>query len=208
MHPRWRSCTRESLETSITGTEEPEDLDAALYPVFLDLRDRLCVVVGGGKVGGRKARGLVQAGATVKVISPDVEPGLKELVSETEYRRYETGDLRGAVLAFAATDSREANAAVSREAKESGIPVNVADNPSEGDFALPSTLRRGNLQVAVSTGGASPTLARQIRQELEGMFGPEWAGVVEQLEAARREGRETDEELERTVRRCLSLLSG
>jgi siroheme synthase-like protein len=125
---------------------------------------------------------------------------------ERERRRYEPGDLAGATLAFAATDSREVNAAVAREANELGIPVNVADKPAEGDFALPSTLRRGGLQVSVSTGGASPTLAREIRSELEQMFGPEWAGVVEQLEKARREGRETDEELEGMVRKCLSLL--
>jgi len=178
------------------------------YPVFLDLRGRRCVVVGGGKVAGRKARNLVRAGALVSVISPETEPGLESLVSRVERRGYETGDLAGAVLAFAATDSREVNAAVAREAKERGIPVNVADNPSEGDFALPSTLRRGGLQVAVSTGGASPALARRIRTELEERFGPEWAGVVEQLERARREGRETDEELEGVVRRCLSLLRG
>lgn len=179
-----------------------------LYPIFLDLRGRRCVVVGGGKVANRKARKLLQAQALVKVVSPEIEPRLESIAVEAERRPYESGDLAGATLAFAATDSREANAAVTREAKERGIPVNVADKPSEGDFALPSTLRRGGLQVAVSTGGASPTLAREIRQELEEMFGPEWAGVVEELEKARREGRETDEELEGVVRRCLSLLRG
>lgn len=179
-----------------------------LYPIFLDLRDRRCVVVGGGKVAGRKARKLLQARALVKVVASEVEPALASIAVEAEHRPYEPGDLAGATLAFAATDSREVNAAVAREAKERGIPVNVADRPSEGDFALPSTLRRGGLQVAVSTGGASPTLAREIRQELERMFGPEWAGVVEELERARREGRETDEELEGVVRRCLSLLRG
>lgn len=179
-----------------------------LYPIFLDLRDRRCVVVGGGKVAGRKTRKLLQARAMVRVVAPEIEPALASIAVEAEYRPYEVGDLAGAALAFAATDSREVNAAVAREAKERGIPVNVADRPSEGDFALPSTLRRGGLQVAVSTGGASPTLAREIRQELERMFGPEWAGVVEELEKARREGRETDAELEGVVRRCLSLLRG
>lgn len=166
------------------------------------------MVVGGGKVAGRKARKLLQARALVKVVSPEIEPALASVAIEAERRPYEPGDLAGAALAFAATDSREVNAAVTREAKDRGIPVNVADRPSEGDFALPSTLRRGGLQVAVSTGGASPTLAREIRQKLEEMFGPEWAGVVEELEKARREGRETDEELEGVVRRCLSLLRG
>lgn len=194
-----------SRETSIGDAENG---NPSLYPVFLDLKDRSCVIVGGGKVAGRKARTLLLAGALVKVVSPGIDPALESLVTETEHRGYESGDLAGAMLAFAATDSREVNAAVTREAKERGIPVNVADAPSEGDFALPSTLRRGGLQVAVSTGGASPTLAREVRQELEAYFGPEWAGVVEELEKARREGRETDEELERVVRRCLSLLRG
>jgi siroheme synthase-like protein len=135
-----------------------------------------------------------------------MDEALESMELERERRRYEPGDLVGAALAFAATDSREVNAAVAGEANELGIPVNVADKPAEGDFALPSTLRRGGLQVSVSTGGASPTLAREIRRELEQMFGPEWAGIVEELEKARREGRETDEELEGVVRRCLSLL--
>ena len=100
------------------------------------------------------------------------------------------------------------NAAVAREAKERGIPVNVADKPAGGDFALPSTLRRGRLQVAVSTGGASPTLAQRIRGELEEAFGPEWAGIVEELNTARRNGEATDERLEGEVNRCLSRLRG
>ena len=109
-------------------------------------------------------------------------------------------------MAFAATNRRELNAAVSREARERGIPVNVADEPAEGDFALPSTLRRGQLQVAVSTGGASPALARRIRQELESAFGPEWAGVVAELGRARRDGRKG--EREGVVEKCLSRLRG
>jgi precorrin-2 dehydrogenase / sirohydrochlorin ferrochelatase len=88
------------------------------------------------------------------------------------------------------------------------VRINVADRPSEGDFAVPSTLRRGGLQVAVSTGGASPTLARRIKDELEASFGPEWVGIVEELEAVRRSGGEPDEDLEGEVSRCLSRLRG
>jgi siroheme synthase-like protein len=100
------------------------------------------------------------------------------------------------------------NAAVAREAQESGVPVNVADRPAEGDFTLPSVLRRGRLQVAVSTGGASPTLARRVRGGLEDSFGPEWAGIVERYGAARRAGTVPDAELEGEVVRCLSRLRG
>jgi precorrin-2 dehydrogenase/sirohydrochlorin ferrochelatase len=165
-------------------------------------------VVGGGSVATRKVRKLLQVGAEVVVISPEVLPELTAMDVELLYRTYEHGDLEGADLAFTATDSREVNAAVAREARESGVRINVADRPSEGDFAVPSTLRRGSLQVAVSTGGASPTLARRIRNELEAAFGPEWAGVVEELEAARRSGEAPDEDLEEEVSRCLSRLRG
>jgi precorrin-2 dehydrogenase / sirohydrochlorin ferrochelatase len=142
------------------------------------------------------------------VISPDVRPELASMAVEVRRRPYREGDLEGAFLAFAATDRREVNAAVAREARERGVPINVADEPSEGNFALPSTLRRGQLQVAVSTGGASPTLARRIRRELEGLFRYEWAGVVEALHRARRDGRRAEDELEEVVEECLSRLRG
>jgi precorrin-2 dehydrogenase/sirohydrochlorin ferrochelatase len=166
------------------------------------------VVVGGGEVANRKARKLLQARAKVVVISPEVKPELASMAVEVRRRQYREGDLEGTFLAFAATDYREVNAAVAREGRERGILVNVADEPSEGDFALPSTLRRGQLQVAVSTGGASPTLARRIRRELEDAFGYEWAGVVAELYKARRDGHKDEDELEEVVEECLSRLRG
>ena len=158
-------------------------------------------------MAGRKVRGLQKAGAEILVVSPGLAPELEDAEVEVWRRGYRDGDLEGAHLAFAATDSREVNAAVAREARDRGIPVNVADKPGEGDFALPSTLRRGGLQVAVSTGGASPTLARRVRLELEEMFGSEWAGLVDELEAARRNG-DVEPGLEEEVVRCLSRLRG
>ena len=166
------------------------------------------MVVGGGEVANRKARKLLQARAGVVVISPEVKPELESVAAEVLRRPFEAGDLEGAYLAFAATDSRAANAAVTREANASGIPVNVADRPSEGSFAVPSVLRRGRMQVAVSTGGASPALARSIRGELEEIFGPEWAGLVEELAVARRNGEKAGQRLEGEVSRCLSRLRG
>jgi len=142
------------------------------------------------------------------VISPEVLPELKDMGVEIHHRPYEQGDLAGADLAFTATDSRETNAAVTREAKVRGVRINVADRPGEGDFAVPSTLRRGRLQVAVSTGGASPTLARRIRKVLEETFGTEWAGIVDELDAARRDGEAAREDLDEEVSRCLSRLRG
>src|SRR5215218_1427318 len=182
--------------------------NVVLYPIFLDLDGRRCVVVGGGEVASRKARKLLQARAGVVVISPEITTELESVAVEVHRRPYKEGDLEGAYLVFAATDSREANAAVAREAKERGIPVNVADRPRDGDFALPATLRRGGLQVAVSTGGASPTLARRIRDAMEPSFAAEWAGIVERFRTARGEGVEVERGTEEEVVRCLSRLRG
>lgn len=202
-------------ECSVPGGREIEQ-GAVLYPVFMSLAGRRCVAVGGGKVAARKARRLLQARARVVVVAPEVDEELAAMATEVHRRPYRPGDLEGAFLAFAATDSREVNAAVAQEAKRLGVPVNVADRPQEGDFALPSTLRRGGLQVAVSTGGASPVLAREVRKRLEALFGPEWAGLVEEV-GREREARlagEAPEETERhrrlkaEVDLCLSRLSG
>lgn len=165
------------------------------------------MIVGGGPVGFRKARSLRESGARIRVVSPETTPELGGLADEVLSRAYEYGDLDGAYLAFAATNSRETNASVVREANERGIPVNVADMPREGDFAVPSTLRRGGLQVSVSTGGASPSLARRVRLELEEVFGSEWEDLVGRLGENRRSG-VSGEELEEEVSRCLSRLSG
>jgi precorrin-2 dehydrogenase/sirohydrochlorin ferrochelatase len=188
--------------------EKIEGEGTVLYPIFLNLDGKRCVVVGGGAVANRKARKLLQARAEVVAISPEVKPELESVATEVRRRPYREGDLEGASLVFAATNRREINAAVTREARGRGIPVNVADEPSEGDFALPSVLRRGQLQLAVSTGGASPTLARRVRYELESAFGSEWAGLVEALGRARRDGRRAEEELEEVVEECLSRLRG
>lgn len=137
------------------------------YPVFFDLRGKPVVVIGGGKVAVRKARGLIEAGADVTVISPEL---MEEIAVSWKRRRYRRGDLRGAVLAFTATDDRSVNAKVATEAKQLGIPINVADSKDECDFIVPARLRRGNVQIAVSTGGGSPKLAKQLRRQLESVL--------------------------------------
>jgi len=197
-----RAATTPDEETRI-GSE-----NALLYPLFMDVSGARCAVVGGGGVASRKVRGLLESGASVVVISPDVTPEIEGMGVAVERRPYRPGDLAGSALAFAATDSREVNAAVVREAKEGGIPVNVADRPAEGDFALPAVLRRGGLQVAVSTGGASPTLARRIRDAMEPSFAAEWSGIVERFRAARGAGVAVDRGTEEEVVRCLSRLRG
>lgn len=156
------------------------------YPVLLQLHGRPCVVIGGGPVGLRKARGLLEAGAVVRLVDPAPSPEAVSVPGLTLVRRpYRPADLDGACLVFAAAD-RTTNAAVTRESLRRGVPVNVADAPEEGDFTLPALLRRGELTVAVSTGGQSPALAALVRAQLEAAFGPEWATVLEIAGALRR----------------------
>ena len=158
---------------------------AAYYPVELDLRGRSCLVVGGGAVAQRKVQGLLAAGAAVTVVAPDclaMPAGVTVVL-----RRFADGDLAGVALAVAASDDREVNGLVARVARERGIWVNVVDDPSEGTVIVPAVARRGDLRIAVSTGGASPALAARLRERLEGEFGPEYGDLVALLGELRRE---------------------
>src|SRR5215472_16507592 len=134
------------------------------YSVALDMTGRFTVVIGGGTVAERKVKGLLEAGAAVTVISPSLTAQLARWVKQGRIshvaRSYTPGDLAGYELAFVATDDPRVNAAVFRESKKRGLWVNAADDPAHCDFILPSVLRRGELAVAVSTGGSSPALAR------------------------------------------------
>ncbi|PLX92995.1 MAG: siroheme synthase [Desulfuromonas sp.] len=155
------------------------------FPLFLDLRDRLCVVVGGGAVGLRKIAALHRSGAMVRLIAPAVAGEIPEGV-EWICRPYRSGDSSGACLVFAASSDRAVNAAVAAEAKKAGIFVNVADAPQEGDMTLPAVLNRGQLTLAVGTQGASPALASCLRDRLAEAWTQEWATVVELAAALRR----------------------
>jgi precorrin-2 dehydrogenase/sirohydrochlorin ferrochelatase len=164
------------------------------YPIFLELRGRPCIVVGGGSVAERKIEKLLDSGAEVTLISPSVTDRLHAW-SEAEKvchkaRAYQHGDLAPFQLAFAAADDAAVNAAVKREGEERGVWVNVADDPAQCDFILPSVLRRGELVVAVATGGSSPALARAIREELERYFTEDYAILSEIVAEVRRELRE------------------
>ncbi|MBI1912057.1 MAG: bifunctional precorrin-2 dehydrogenase/sirohydrochlorin ferrochelatase [Deltaproteobacteria bacterium] len=160
------------------------------YPVFLDIKGKPCVIVGGGEVAERKALSLLSAGASVKVISPNATKTLNTLVKEGSIerlrRKYKKGDLNGAVLAISASDSKEVNKAVYEEAQEARIPVNVVDDPAHCGFIVPSVVQRGGLTIAISTGGRSPLLAKTIRQELEKSYGEEYETFVEVLGAVRK----------------------
>lgn len=154
----------------------------AYYPIIMDLTGQKCLVVGGGEVALRKARSLVESGAEVTVIAPEVHPGIRELdnthILEQSWRE---GDTLGYSLVFAATDDRVLNQAISDEAKLSGIPVNVVDDPELCSFLVPACVRRGDLLIAITTSGASPMLSKKIRLELEERYGPEYAEFVKML---------------------------
>jgi uroporphyrin-III C-methyltransferase/precorrin-2 dehydrogenase/sirohydrochlorin ferrochelatase len=158
-----------------------------MYPVTLDLAERRCLVVGGGGVALRKVQGLVEDGARVILVSPAaVEPLEAMAVAgriRWERRAYQAGEAGGYALVFAATDDREVNAQVFRDAEEAGIWVNVADDPELCSFHLPARLRRGELQLAVASAGEAPFAVRRLRGLLERRFGPEWG---EWLAAAAR----------------------
>jgi precorrin-2 dehydrogenase/sirohydrochlorin ferrochelatase len=159
------------------------------YPIFLDLQARPCLVVGGGEVAERKVHSLLQAGGQVTVISPALTPQLRSWEAERRIavllRPYEMGDLDGFALVFAATDDEELQRRIAAEAWEVGVLVNVVDRPALCSFIVPAIVSRGDLTVAISTSGASPALARKIRQTLEQQFGEEYALVLQVLARVR-----------------------
>jgi precorrin-2 dehydrogenase/sirohydrochlorin ferrochelatase len=158
-------------------------------PIHLDVRGRKVVLVGAGSVAERKCLSLLEAGARVTLIGPDIASGLKKLVSEGKIRHldreYREGDLENSVLVFAATNHHEVNMAVAAEAVNLGIPANIADSPEKSTFISPAIMARGELLITVSTGGKSPALAQKIRKELEAVYGPEYDPTLHLLGAVR-----------------------
>jgi siroheme synthase-like protein len=163
---------------------------AFAYPVALELAGRTCVVVGGGAEAERKARGLLEAGAAVSVVAPVFTPGLEDLARRGELspvrRRYRKGDLKGAFLVVTTGDRAE-RAAVYAEAESRRVLCNAVDDVEHCHFAAPSVLRRGDLLVAVSTGGRAPALAKRLRQHLAEELGWEYAVLVDLLGQVREE---------------------
>ena len=167
-----------------------------MYPISLRIRGRRCCVIGGGRVAERKVEGLLKAGGAILVISPELTARLREWHArgeiEVRLRPYRKGDLQGAVLVFAATDDPAVNAAVCAEAEQRGIWVNDAADPQRSTFHVPAVLRRGGLQIAVSTSGAGPLLARKIRDELAEQYDEGYEGFVRLLVQLRQRLKELD----------------
>jgi precorrin-2 dehydrogenase / sirohydrochlorin ferrochelatase len=159
----------------------------ATYPIELRLAGRVVLVVGGGRVAARKVAGLVEAGATVHVVSPAFCAELLERQDiKIDERPYGPECLAGAWLVFACTDDRRVNEAVVSAARAQGIWCNVADEPEACDFFVPAMLRRGELTLAVGTGGAAPGAAAALRDKLASHLTEEWGILVEELGRARR----------------------
>lgn len=158
-------------------------------PIFMEVGAARCLVVGGGEVAQRKAQSLLDAGAEVTVVSPAINSLLEDHARAgriTHIRRaYAAGDMRGHALVFAATSDAILHKALFEEARALSIPINVADEPELCSFIMPAAIKRGALAIAVSTGGASPAMAKRIATRLERIFGPEYALTLEILRAAR-----------------------
>lgn len=163
----------------------------AYYPMFLELQDRRCLVIGGGREAQRKVEGLLAAGGRVAVVSPTLTDDLQRLLGEGKIewvqREYQDGDVEGYDVCMVATDDGAANAQVAAEGKRRRVWVNAADDPANCDFILPAVIRRGSITIAASTGGASPALARRLREELEAYLTDDMPALAELLREVRGE---------------------
>ena len=152
------------------------------YPIFLDLDSQKIIVVGGGEVAERKIRNLLTYGCQIYIVSPHLTPHLKQLIAKKKIHHipYESlGKLMDdAFMIIAATDDPEVNSQIASQAKERGLLVNAVDQPGDCNFIMPSVVKQGDLQIAISTAGKSPALAKKIRKEMEIMFGPEYDSLI------------------------------
>jgi len=182
-----------------------------LFPMFLKLEGRQCLVVGAGKVGEPKIAGLLETGVHIRVVALDASPTVREWARsgkiDLELRPFVADDLEGAFLVVVATNSRSLNERVYREAQRRGVLCNVVDVPDLCDFFYPSVVRRGDLQIAVSTAGQSPSLAQKIRQQLEKQFGAGYAAWVAELGETRKLILASDLDKERKLELLHSLAS-
>ena len=160
------------------------------YPVNLDIQNRKCLVVGGGSVSTRKVMTLLECGAIITVVSPDVSEELLELAEkkmiELKKRHYEASDINGIFLVIGATDNEELNWQINKDAERQYKLCNIADRPEACNFILPSIVNRGNLVIAISTSGKSPAFAKKMRQDLEKQFGEEYDEFLQLMGAIRK----------------------
>ena len=174
------------------GPSRPPGHDKDFYPMFVDLEGRRCLVIGGGPVATEKTEKLLLHGAKVRLVSPEVTPELTALieggaVEEFHRRTYLPSDLEDCFLVIAATNLDAINRMIWQDAEALNLLCNVVDVPPLCNFIVPSIVRRGELAIAISTGGASPVVAKHIRVQLEETYGPEWEALVALLRDVRDE---------------------
>lgn len=174
------------------GPSRPAGPGKVFYPMFVDLEGRRCLVVGGGPIATEKVEKLLEHGAVVRLVTPQLTPELERMVNEGaigEYREgtYRPEDLDGCFLVIAATNLDPINRMVWQDAEARNMVCNVVDVPPLCNFIVPSIVRRGELALAISTGGASPVVAKHIRRQLDEMYGPEWEALVSLLRDVRDE---------------------
>lgn len=162
-----------------------------LFPIYLNLHQRTCLVVGGGSVAARKITHLLQCGAMVTVVAPEVEEGIAELAREGKIiwkpRGFVESDLEEIFLVFSATDDEGLNHRISMLCQERNIPINVVDDPQHCSFFVPAVVRRGSLSLAISTAGKSPMYARKLKEQLQEIVTAEYGEFVEMLGEVREE---------------------
>ena len=184
---------------------------AKLFPMFLKLSARPCLVVGAGIVAESKIASLVEAGGRVRVVAPEATPQVRSWARsnkvEWHQRPFQPDDLEGMFLVIAATSSTELHERIFEEARRRGVLCNVVDVPALCDFYYPSVVQRGALQIAISTAGLSPALAQRLRKQLEDQFGPEYEEWVGQLGEARDKLFSTKLDQEERKRRLHELAS-
>jgi precorrin-2 dehydrogenase/sirohydrochlorin ferrochelatase len=163
---------------------------SSLFPMFLKLEGKRCLVVGAGKVGESKIGGLLDTGARIRVLALQASETVRGWAQagkiSLELRAFDARDLDGTFLAVVATASRDLNGSIYREAQRRGVLCNVVDVPEYCDFYYPAVVRRGDLQIAISTNGQSPSLSQKLRQQLERQFGPGYAQWVAKLGETRK----------------------
>lgn len=181
-------------------TENPGPITMRYYPIFLDIQNRNCLVVGGGSVGTRKVMTLLECGATVSVVSIEAAEKLQGLSVNgkirLERRPFKTSDLHGKFLVMGATDNSEINRHIYAEARRLGVLCNIADHPEACDFILPAIVSRGDLTIGVSTSGKSPAFAKKLRKDLEKKFGTEYADFLKLMGEIRKKLLSEDHEPE------------
>jgi len=163
------------------------------YPIFIDVEDREVVIVGGGAVCARKAETMMRYGAKVTVVSPEftseIEAWAKGGRLRIKRKEYEDADLEGASMVIASTDDESVNGRVARDSRRRKIPVNVVDVTHLCEFIVPAIVERGSIQLAVSTGGKSPALARTLKEDLQKFVGPEYPELNDLLGSLRPEAK-------------------